>query len=123
MLPKPVQFHAPFSHAHAFAVNIRRNKAYAAFGVCKYRQYARARVLSIDTSEAEALPGVVCVLTQKDIPGKVNVGHLKKDQPTMIGIGEITSIPTAPAIADAYYRYDGRLRTSLPLENTPYTRK
>ena len=40
-----------------------------------------------------------------------------------IGIGEITSIPTAPAIADAYYRYDGKLRTSLPLENTPYTRK
>lgn len=40
-----------------------------------------------------------------------------------IGIGEITSIPTAPAIADAYYHYDGNLRTSLPLENTPYTRK
>ena len=40
-----------------------------------------------------------------------------------IGIGEITYIPTAPAIADAYFRYDGNLRTSLPLENTPYTRK
>jgi len=40
-----------------------------------------------------------------------------------IGIGEITSIPTAPAIADAYYRYDGKFRTSLPLEGTPYTRK
>jgi len=40
-----------------------------------------------------------------------------------IGIGEITSIPTAPAIADAYFRYDGHLRTSLPLSNTPYTRK
>ncbi len=40
-----------------------------------------------------------------------------------IGIGEITSIPTAPAIADAYFRYDGVLRSSLPLENTPYTKK
>jgi selenium-dependent xanthine dehydrogenase len=40
-----------------------------------------------------------------------------------IGIGEITSIPTAPAIADAYFRYDGNFRTSLPLENTPYARK
>ena len=40
-----------------------------------------------------------------------------------IGIGEITSIPTAPAIADAYYRYDGVFRTALPLSNTPYTRK
>ena len=40
-----------------------------------------------------------------------------------IGIGEITSIPTAPAIADAYFRYDGKRRTSLPLEGTPYSRK
>jgi aldehyde oxidoreductase len=40
-----------------------------------------------------------------------------------IGIGEITSIPTAPAIADAYYRYDGKFRTKLPLEDTPYSRK
>ena len=53
-------------------------------------RYARARVLSIDVSDAQALPSVVCVLTQKDIPGKVNVGHLKKDQPTLIGVGEIT---------------------------------
>ncbi|MCI6568835.1 MAG: selenium-dependent xanthine dehydrogenase [Dysosmobacter sp.] len=40
-----------------------------------------------------------------------------------IGIGEITSIPTAPAIADAYFRYDGKFRTVLPLEDTPYARK
>ena len=40
-----------------------------------------------------------------------------------IGIGEITSIPTAPAIADAYYRLDGTRRTTLPLSGTPYERK
>ncbi len=39
-----------------------------------------------------------------------------------IGVGEITSIPTAPAIADAYFRFDGQHRYSLPLENTPYAR-
>jgi selenium-dependent xanthine dehydrogenase len=39
------------------------------------------------------------------------------------GIGEIASIPTAPAVACAYYRRDGKLRTSLPLEDTPYSRK
>ena len=37
-----------------------------------------------------------------------------------IGIGEITSIPTAPAIADAYYRLDGERRYSLPVSGTPY---
>lgn len=40
-----------------------------------------------------------------------------------IGIGEITSIPTAPAITDAYYRLDGRRRFSLPITGTPYERK
>lgn len=40
-----------------------------------------------------------------------------------IGIGEITSIPTAPAIAGAYYRLDGEFRTSLPVVNTPYMKK
>ena len=38
-----------------------------------------------------------------------------------IGFG--TSIPTAPAIADAYYRLDGERRYSLPLSGTPYSRK
>ncbi len=36
------------------------------------------------------------------------------------GCGELCMIPTAPACALAYYRYDGRFRTSLPLEDTPY---
>ena len=40
-----------------------------------------------------------------------------------IGIGEITSIPTAPAIAGAYYSLDGKFRTSLPLADTPYAKK
>lgn len=40
-----------------------------------------------------------------------------------IGIGEITSIPTAPAISDAYYRLDGKRRYSLPITGTPYERK
>ena len=60
------------------------------YGSAVRSAYPRARVLSIDTAEAEALPGVVCVLTQKDIPGQVNVGHIKKDQPTLVGVGEIT---------------------------------
>ncbi len=60
------------------------------YGSAVRSQYPRARVLSIDTSEAEALPGVVCVLTAKDIPGKNYVGHIKKDQPTLIPVGEIT---------------------------------
>ena len=39
------------------------------------------------------------------------------------GIGEIASIPTAPAVQLAYYRRDKQFRTKLPLEDTPYSRK
>ena len=39
------------------------------------------------------------------------------------GIGELCTIPTAPAIANAYRHADGKKRTSLPLADTPYSRK
>ena len=39
------------------------------------------------------------------------------------GIGEIATIPTAPAVQLAYYNYDGKFRTSLPLADTPYSKK
>ena len=34
----------------------------------------------------------------------------------------ITTIPTAPAVAGAYFALDGEMRTSLPLMKTPYER-
>ena len=39
------------------------------------------------------------------------------------GIGEISTIPTAPAVAGAYYAVDHIFRTKLPLEDTHYSRK
>ena len=36
------------------------------------------------------------------------------------GVGEIVVIPTAPAIQNAYFKYDGEFRTSLPLQKTAY---
>ncbi|MCQ3978631.1 MAG: xanthine dehydrogenase family protein molybdopterin-binding subunit [Anaerolineae bacterium] len=43
--------------------------------------HPHARILSIDTSAAETLPGVVCVLTAKDVPGENRFGLLVHDQP------------------------------------------
>ena len=60
------------------------------YGSAVRSQYPRARVHKIDTSQAEALEGVVCVLTAKDIPGENYIGHIEKDQPTLIPEGEIT---------------------------------
>lgn len=53
-------------------------------------KYPRARVLSIDTSKAKALPGVTAVLTAEDIPGENKIGHLKHDQYTLIPVGGLT---------------------------------
>lgn len=39
------------------------------------------------------------------------------------GVGEICSIPTAPAVWLAFYNRDGIFRKKLPLENTPYSKK
>jgi selenium-dependent xanthine dehydrogenase len=38
------------------------------------------------------------------------------------GIGEIVMVATAPAVACAYFLRDGKLRNSLPLRETPYSR-
>lgn len=39
------------------------------------------------------------------------------------GVGEISTVPTAPACAHAYYRLDGVERRKLPLENTFYRKE
>ena len=39
------------------------------------------------------------------------------------GIGEIATIPTAPAVQGAYYAMDHVLRTKLPMEQTYYSKK
>ncbi len=52
-----------------------------------WSEYPHARVLEIDVSPAEALPGVVAILTSKDVP--VNeYGINIMDQPVLVGEGE-----------------------------------
>ena len=60
------------------------------YGVALRSKYPRARVLSIDTTKAEQLPGVEAVVTAKDIPGENKIGHLKHDQYTLIPVGGLT---------------------------------
>ena len=47
----------------------------------KRSEHASAIIVSIDTAEAEALPGVVRVFTARDVPGKNTVGLIVPDQP------------------------------------------
>lgn len=60
------------------------------YGSALRSKYARARVLSIDTSVAKALPGVIGIFTADDIPGENKIGHLKHDQYTLVPVGGLT---------------------------------
>ena len=71
-----------------------------------------AKYGSLGLFRADEVPDIVPVIIEK--PG-LDIANGGK------GLGEITSIPTAPCIADAYYRLDGIKRFSLPIENTPYS--
>ncbi|WP_346354360.1 selenium-dependent xanthine dehydrogenase [Azotosporobacter soli] len=60
------------------------------------------------------VPRIESVLVEKN-PDKLAYGAK--------GVGEIVTVPTAPAVAGAYFRRDGIFRTELPLSGTPYSRK
>lgn len=56
-----------------------------------FTKYARAKVISIDSSKALAMSGVTAVFTATDIPGELMVGIIYKDWPVMIPVGGYTS--------------------------------
>ena len=60
------------------------------FGAVRLSEHARAKVLSIDTSRARALPGVVAVATADDVPGERWYGLIYRDWPGFVAVGEAT---------------------------------
>jgi len=60
-------------------------------GAFKLSDHARAEIISIDTSAAEAVDGVVRVITADDVPGELRVGLIHKDWPVFIPVGGRTS--------------------------------
>lgn len=70
--------------------------------------------------------GTLGLLRSNEIP-EIEVKIIEKNQSELAygakGIGEISLIPVAAAVASAYERFDGIRRFELPLEGTPYNRK
>jgi len=58
------------------------------FGAVRLSDHARAKVIKIDTSRAEALEGVVKVATYRDVTGDRWYGLIQKDWPGLIAEGE-----------------------------------
>ena len=61
------------------------------FGALRLTDHARADVLGIDTSAAEAVEGVTAVFTGADVPGTIHVGIIYQDWPVFIPVGGRTS--------------------------------
>ena len=59
-------------------------------GALRFSDHPRAKVLSLDVSRAEQLPGVIRVFTAADVPGERTVGLIRQDWPLMIAVGETT---------------------------------
>ncbi len=74
--------------------------------------YVKAKYGTLGLFRAPETPPINVVLAQKDDYGPYAYGAK--------GVGELATIPTAPAVQGAYYRLDGEFRTKLPLENTFY---
>ena len=69
---------------------------------------AKGKILKIDTSVALKVPGVVCILTAKDIPGENQMGPVFHDEPCMAEkkvefIGQTIAIIAAEDFETAYY--------------------
>lgn len=60
------------------------------YGVLKFSEHPRARVVRIDGSTVEKMAGVIRVFDARDIPGQRYQGLLVKDWPMMVAVGEET---------------------------------
>ena len=79
-----------------------------------------ARFGQLGLLHARDVPPVETIMIRKAGPGSAIDGGVSAAAYGAKGIGEISTIPTAAAVAGAYFARDGRLRTRLPLEGTPY---
>jgi aldehyde oxidoreductase len=80
-----------------------------------------ARFGQLGLLHATDVPPVETIIIRKAGQGGAADGGVSGAAYGAKGIGEISTIPTAAAIAGAYIARDGRLRTRLPLERTPYS--
>jgi xanthine dehydrogenase D subunit len=90
--------------AFAYSSDLRRDGML--FGATTRSPHPHARILAVDTSAAEALDGVRCVLTHEDVPGRPTFGLVLPDQPVLASDrvrfhGEAVAIVAADDLATA----------------------
>ncbi len=83
-------------------------------GAALFSKYPRARVLSINTADAQKSIGVVRIFTAEDVSGERVTGHIIKDWPVFVAIGEETRcVGDILALVVADTRHRARKAASL----------
>ena len=85
--------------------------------------YALTEDLKVEKGIIKSKFGTIGLLRSTDVP-EIESIIIEKNKESLAygakGVGEIVVVPTAPAVQGAYYKYDGKFRTSLPLKETAY---
>lgn len=114
------------AHDVGRAINPKNVEGQIEGGIAMGLGYALKEEFPLVNSVPKAKFGTLGLLRSTDMP-EVETKIIGKNPSSLAygakGIGEIAAIPTAPAVASAYYRFDGQRRFSLPLEDTAYRPK
>ena len=96
-------------------------------GVLMSLGYALTEDFKLQDCVPKSKYGTLGLMRATDIP-EIEAIYVEKEELLGVaygskGIGEIATIPTAPAVQNAYYKRDGKLRPKLPMDDTFYTNK
>ncbi|SDH41628.1 selenium-dependent xanthine dehydrogenase [Desulfosporosinus hippei] len=114
------------AHDVGRAINPKAIEGQIEGGVCMGLGYALREDFPLLNGVPTAKYAKLGLLRSTEMPDVESVIIEKNSSPLAYGakgVGEIASIPTAPAVASAYYKFDGKLRCALPLRETPYNKK
>ncbi|AXG93513.1 selenium-dependent xanthine dehydrogenase [Clostridium botulinum] len=114
------------AHDVGKAINLTNVEGQIEGGIIMGLGYAFTEDYPLNKSIPTAKFGTLGLFRATDIP-EIETTIIEKNTNDLAygakGIGEITTIPTAPAAQGAYYKFDGNFRKKLPLEDTAYRRK
>lgn len=114
------------AHDVGKAVNLNGVEGQIEGGVVMGLGYALTENFAVQNGAPAVTLGTLGLWRSTQVP-EIDCRIIEKNPATLAfgakGVGEIVMVTTAPAVACAYLQRDGKLRTSLPLGETPYSRR
>ena len=122
---RPVEFYA--AHDSGRVINPIAIRGQIEGGVLMGMGYALTEDFPLKDCVPQAKYGELGLFRADAIP-EIHAIYVERDEQLPVayggkGIGEIATIPAAPAVQNAYHAFDGKLRRELPMRDTFYTRK